>query len=60
MSAVGLTAKNLHVDPFKGKARKDGHTMISLLSTESRVLVAKPLKALEREGVIGTFRLLQA
>ena len=60
MAAVGLAAEALHVNALERQAREHGDAVIALLPVERGVLVAEPLKALERKGVVRAFRFLQA
>src|SRR5674536_216965 len=60
MAAVGFAAEALHVDALERQAREHGDAVIALLPVERGVLVAEPLKALERKGVVRAFGFLQA
>ena len=60
MARVGLAAKAALVDFIKRNTGNHGDAMITLLPVQRDVLIAQPLEALEREGVVGTFGFLQA
>ena len=60
MAAVGLAAEALDVEALERQPRQHDDAVIALLAVERDVLVAEPLEALERKGVVRTFGLLQA
>src|SRR5918993_3011402 len=60
MPAVRLAAEILDAEGFEWQTREYDHAVIALLSVQRDVLIAKPLKALERKLIIGAFGFLQA
>ena len=60
VARIHLVAEGPDVAALERQLRDDGDAVIALLPVQRDVLIAEPLEALARKGVVDAFRLLQA